>query len=87
MVNAIAKLHNFCIDEVDSVSSDDEIGDLLQEDVVHIEGNDGGFVSMVANTTVNEPDPISATIALASTANICDGSNLGLVAAATGGAP
>jgi len=63
MVNALAKLHNFCIDEVDGTDSD-EIGDLLYQDLVHIEGIEGGFVDLTINaeaehvlgSTVTTPD-------------------------------
>lgn len=46
---------------------------------------DANGETAIANTTINEPDPISASVGLAESANICDGTNLGLEVFASGG--
>lgn len=46
LVNCLAKLHNFCIDEVDSAT------DSLRADNCNIESSDSGFVPMIANQDI-----------------------------------
>ncbi|KAL3804835.1 LOW QUALITY PROTEIN: hypothetical protein HJC23_006607 [Cyclotella cryptica] len=48
LVNCLAKLHNFCIDEVDAAAEG------LREDVSHIQCGDCGFVQMVTNNTIRD---------------------------------
>ncbi len=48
LVNCLAKLHNFCIDEVDTAAEG------LGEDVVYIQSRESGYVPMVANNSIRE---------------------------------
>jgi hypothetical protein len=48
LVNCVAKLHNFCIDEVDDAI------DGLTEDACNVECGAGGFVPTVANNTIRD---------------------------------
>jgi hypothetical protein len=50
MVNALAKLHNFCIDRVDNASDD-----LLSEDMSNLMNSELGYVSL-ENVDGNEVD-------------------------------
>ena len=50
LVNALAKLHNFCIDEVDGNST--TINESLAEDVVNMEMNGSGYVPMLPNAEI-----------------------------------
>ena len=67
MVNALAKLHNFCINEVDGESRSTMIVDEpLAADTAYIEGDNAGFVSLsqnleasiVLNENVDTPDDL-----------------------------
>ena len=48
LVNCLAKLHNFCVDEVDTSAEG------LGEDVVYIQSRESGYVPMVANNSIRE---------------------------------
>lgn len=46
LVNALAKLHNFCIDIQDRIGFDEQILDSMPVDTHHLRSNRGGLVSM-----------------------------------------
>ncbi|KAL3786233.1 hypothetical protein HJC23_002484 [Cyclotella cryptica] len=48
LVNCLAKLHNFCIEEVDAAAEG------LREDDSHIQCSDSGYVPMVTNNTIRD---------------------------------
>lgn len=54
LVNCLAKLHNFCIDEVDGSSGVFSVDQPLAEDAANIASNIAGSVPMVRNEQVRE---------------------------------
>jgi hypothetical protein len=52
LVNALAKLHNFCIKEQDGTPDS-----ILAVDHEHLMHNEGGCIGMVNNDTHNVPVP------------------------------
>ena len=49
LVDALAKLHNFCIDQNDGNTPDSNVDQALFEDLVNVEGYNSGFVPLVQN--------------------------------------
>ena len=49
LVNALAKLHNFCIDKNDGNTPTSNVDQALFEDLVNVEGYNSGFVPLVHN--------------------------------------
>ena len=54
LVNALAKLHNFCIDKNDGNTPHSNVDQALFEDLVHVEGYNSGFVPLVHNVEVRD---------------------------------
>jgi hypothetical protein len=52
LVNALAKLHNFCINEQDGTPDS-----ILAVDAEHLMHNEGGSIEMVSNDTHDVPVP------------------------------
>ena len=56
LVNALAKLHNFCINEMDGDCAGSTADEPLVEDVVNMESDENGFVPLVHNSEIEDVD-------------------------------
>jgi hypothetical protein len=54
LVNALAKLHNICLDKNDGNTQDRNVYQALFEDLVNVEGYNSGFVPLVHNVEVRD---------------------------------
>ena len=54
LVNALAKLHNFCINKNEGNTPNSNVDQALFEDLVNVEGNNSGFVPLVHNFQVRD---------------------------------
>ena len=54
LVNALAKLHNFCINEMDGDHAGSTADEPLVEDVANMESDENGFVPLVCNNEIED---------------------------------
>ena len=53
-MNALEKLHNFCINQIDGNTPDSNVDQALFEDLLNVEGYNSGFVPLVQNVEVRD---------------------------------